>query len=197
MTTLRCGLLVVALLLATTARAQNTRYGFIAAGRGATPDRLLDSRLTVVAGYEQHFGGRSGAQIGLRSMAGYTRFALDQAAYLDSVQLEDGHVDGGEASRSDSGIDGLLGYRAGPVEGYGWYGIHLYRDLRQNVTVNGTTERSRRYRHGRMDFGKSVGGGARLLAPGGSLFAEWFRGGGFDEGMIQVRGWRFGVAYVW
>lgn len=195
---MRRGFLVMAaMLLAAPAQGQSTRLGFIAAGRGDTQDRLLDSRLTVVAGYEQHFGGASGPQIGLRSMAGYTRFALDEAAYLDSVQVEDGHVDGGEASRSDSGIDGLLGYRAGPVEGYGWYGVHLYRDLRENVTVNGTTERTRGRRRGRLDFGKSVGGGARLNVPGGSLFAEWFRGGGFDEGMIQVSGWRFGISYVW
>lgn len=198
MTMLRRGLLVIAaMLLAAPVQAQNARLGFISVGRGETPDRLLESRLTVVAGYEQHFGGPSGLQIGLRSMAGYTRFALDTAAYLDSVQVEDGHVDGGEASRSESGIDGLLGYRAGPVEGYGWYGVHLYRDLRQSITLNGTTERSRGYRRGRIDFGKSVGGGARLHAPGGSVFAEWFRGGGFDEGMIEVSGWRFGISYVW
>ncbi|HEU0053571.1 MAG TPA: hypothetical protein VFQ39_10355, partial [Longimicrobium sp.] len=174
------GLVVItfSLLSSIPASAQALSYsGFLAGGRGGANNPLLDSKWMIGAGYEGRIGF-GGLELGLRSSASYSRFEADVGAYVDSVGATSGSLtdDGGEASVTQTGIDGVVGLRLGRSVGvYGFYGMHWFHDSRTGFTLEtdeGPYEFSTRVE---SNLGTMRGFGAELRIPsaGGGFFGEW------------------------
>lgn len=173
---------------------------FIAGGRGGGDSRLLDSQWHLSGGYETGFASSGGIEIRLRGIASYTNFNADIGAYVDSVGATSGErVEGkGGGSVGETGIDGIVGLRAGSVTIYGFYGFHYFRDFREPLTLQtdqGEFEFSTRRFN---EFGTMRGWGVRLRAgDAGAFYAEWYKGGGDDEEMMEIDGIRFGLIAAW
>ncbi|HYH80920.1 MAG TPA: hypothetical protein VEX86_14055 [Longimicrobium sp.] len=186
------------LLAAGRADAQYLRFGFIGAGVGGAPDETyLDPRFTLAGGFVARFGPPVGINIGLRTITVYSRFEPDTRAYLDSLNAQSGSIEGGSATLTETGIDGVVGYDTGTLGGYGWYGIHYDNESRSDavITTPGGTHRDNTRNRG--DLGPSYGAGLTFhLSPRVSLFGEWSIGGGFDDRMIRAEGLRAGILGV-
>ena len=187
--------LVAPAMFAAPARAQYQRLGFIAAGPGGAPQEgYLDAQFTVAGGFVARFGPPVGVNVGIRSITAYSRLKPDVGALLDSVGATSGDVEGGHATVSEVGLDGVAGYDTGALGGYGWYGIHYYNESRSDVVITTPTGTHTTGTRNRTDLGPSYGAGLHFhLSRRASVFGEWFRGGGFDDRMIRIEGLRFGV----
>jgi hypothetical protein len=180
------------------AAAQYQRWGFIAAGPGGAPqERYLDAQFTLAGGFVAHFGPPVGVNAGIRSITVYSRLKPDVSALVDSVGAASGDVEGGQATVTEVGLDGVAGYDTGALGGYGWYGIHYFNESRSDAVITtpgGTFTSGAR---SRADLGPSYGAGLQFhLGPRAAVFGEWFRGGGFDDRMIRLEGLRFGVTGI-
>ncbi|HSU17613.1 hypothetical protein [Longimicrobium sp.] len=187
--------LSLALLVAAPARAQYQRLGFVSAGVGGAPqEAYLDAQFTIAAGFIARFGPPVGVSVGVRSITAYSRLRPDESALLDSLGAASGEVEGGSATVSEVGLDLMAGYDTGALGGYGWYGIHYYNESRSDAVITtpgGTFQSDVR---NRADLGPSYGAGVQWrIVPRAAVFAEWFRGGGFDDRMIRLEGLRLGV----
>jgi hypothetical protein len=91
----------------------------------------------------------------------------------------------------------VAGYDTGALGGYGWYGIHYYDERRSDAAITTPSGTRTIDARNRGDLGPSYGAGLEYhLSPRAAVFAEWYRGGGFDDRMIRTEGLRFGVSGV-
>lgn len=171
--------------------------GFAALGVADADSRYLDPSWTFAFGWDRRWPVARDFRLGLRGTAEYSRLEPDEAAYLDSLGLGTGEVDGGVTSVVGTGFDVLGGYRAGRFGGHLFAGIRYVRDRREELTIDSGggifTVR------GDSDSGLGGTWGAGVswdFGPAG-LLAEYFRTGGFEDGRIQVEGVRAGVSWEW
>ncbi|HEX8243531.1 MAG TPA: hypothetical protein VF541_08550 [Longimicrobium sp.] len=192
--TIVCALAAVA----APAAAQYQRWGFIAAGPGGAPQEgYLDAQFTLAGGFVARFGPPVGVNVGIRSITAYSRLKPDVSALLDSVGAASGEVEGGHATVSEVGLDGVAGYDTGALGGYGWYGIHYYNESRSDAVITTPGGTHTTDARNRADLGPSYGAGLLFhLRPRVAIFGEWFRGGGFDDRMIRLEGLRLGVTGI-
>jgi hypothetical protein len=180
------------------ARAQYTRLGFIGAGPGGAPDEAyLNRQFTLAGGFIARFGPPVGVQLGLRTITVYSRFNPDERALLDSLGVASGTIEGGSATVTETGVDGVVSYDTGVLGGYGWYGIHYYNERRSDTEITTPSGTHQLGTRGRADLGPSYGAGLNVhISPRASLFGEWSIGGGFDDRMIRMEGFRAGIMGV-
>jgi hypothetical protein len=192
-------LLAILLLAGARAQAQSGFYGgFVGGGRGGTDNPLLDPKWTVAFGYQTLFGVGGGVQVGVRSSLGYSRFRPDVEAFVDSVGATTGEADGGTTTITNTGVDLVLGVRLRRVALYGYHGIHYFRDHWDPMTLETDRGDFEFSSENRNDFGSMWGAGVFFdLFNGQGLYAEWFRGGGYDDRMLETRGVRFGLVWGW
>jgi hypothetical protein len=179
--------LAAAALAAAPAHAQYQRLGFVAAGKGGLRTDTYDGQLTVAAGFIARFNTPAGVYVAFRTPVVYSRFTAGDTSSAGA---------GSHATITESGIDGMAGYDTGFLGGYGWYGIHYVSETReeQRFTPGGGAVTAQIHR---SDLGPSYGAGLQLhVTRPASVFAEWFRGGGFDAEMLRTEGLRFGVMGV-
>lgn len=174
--------------------AQYARLGFIAAGPGGADETYLDPQFTLSGGFIARWGPPVGVTIGIRTITAYSRFTADDRALLDSLGVQSGSVEGGSATVTETGFDAIAAYDTGVLGGYGWYGIHYYNESRSDAeitTPSGTVSFDSR---SRGDLGPSYGAGLNVhVSRRASLFGEWAVGGGFDDRMIRMEGFRAGI----
>jgi hypothetical protein len=190
--------LIVAVVLAAipaSAAAQYQRVGFLSAGVGGAPqEKYLDAQLTLAGGFVARFGPPVGVNLGIRSITAYSRLKANVPALLDSLGATSGDVQGGHATESEVGLDGMVGYDTGALGGYGWYGIHYYNESRSDVVITTPDGTATGNARSQSDLGPSYGAGLQFhVGPRAAVFGEWFRGGGFDDRMIRLEGLRFGI----
>jgi hypothetical protein len=190
--------LFVCVSSAAPAHAQYQRLGFLSAGVGGAPDeRYLNAQLTVAGGFVARFGPPVGVNAGVRTVTAYSRLTADRGALLDSLGAASGDVEGGSATVTETGLDLVAGYDTGALGGYGWYGIHYYDERRSDAVITTPAGTRTVDARDRGDLGPSYGAGLQFhISPRAAVFAEWYRGGGFDDRMIRMEGLRFGVSGV-
>ena len=180
-----------------TARAQYLRYGFVSAGLGGTDDAYYDPDFTVAAGFLARFGPPVGVYVGVRTPLVYSRFKPDAAAFVDSVSSgpgTTGTVTGATISMVESGLDLVAGYDTGMLGGYGWYGLHYITENRAEGEIRTSSATRGIAQQNRRDLGPSYGVGLQLtFARRTAAFAEWNRSHGFDDRMLRMEGFRFGL----
>lgn len=188
----------LAIAFGTPAHAQYQRLGFLSAGVGGAPDeQYLNAQFTVAGGFIARFGPPVGVNAGVRTVTAYSRLTADRAALLDSLGAASGSVEGGSATVTETGLDLVAGYDTGALGGYGWYGIHYYDERRSDVVITTPSGTRTVDARNRGDLGPSYGAGLQFhLSPRAAVFAEWVRGGGFDDRMIRMEGLRFGISGV-
>ncbi|HEU4558055.1 MAG TPA: hypothetical protein VFS20_09405 [Longimicrobium sp.] len=199
---LRSLFILVAIAVAAVAprsvHAQYLRYGFLGVGIGGAPDEAyLDPQFTLSGGFQARWGPLVGINIGIRTITSYARLKPDTGALLDSLGVQSGDVEGGQATVHDTGIDGLVSYDTGVLGGYGWYGIHYYNESRSDAEITTPGGTIRTQTRNRSDLGPNYGVGLNLhISRRASVFAEWAIGGGFDDRMIRQEGVRAGIIGV-
>ena len=190
-----CALLLAAAAPAAAQRASNG--GFAALGVAGADSRYLEPSWTIVFGWDRRWPVAGDFRLGVRGAAEYSRLEPDEAAYLDSLGLDAGEVDGGVASVVATGFDVLGGYRAGRFGGHLFAGIRYVRDRREELeidsgggvfTVRGDSD---------SGLGGTWGAGVTWDFGPAGLLAEYFRTGGFGDGRVQVEGVRAGVSWAW
>jgi hypothetical protein len=173
--------------------AQVERGGFVSLAGSAGIGELVESRSALHAAYTVRATAPTGVTVGARYTAGIHRLGPDRAGYLDEHGSD--RVAGGEGSLRSVGVDLELGVAMGPVRPYAFSGYHFLVQTVDSASVGvegGAVELPAHRRHG---FSPGRGYGLALGAGPAGIFAERFRGGGRD-GVLRVRGTRFGVTYV-
>jgi len=180
------------------AAAQYTRLGFIGAGPAGAPDEAyLDPQFTLAGGFVARWGPPVGITIGLRTLTAYSRFTANEGALLDSLGVTSGSVEGGSATVTETGVDGVVAYDTGVLGGYGWYGIHYYNERRGDAVITTPGGEHSVGERSRGDLGPSYGAGLNVhVSRRASVFGEWTIGGGFDDRMIRIEGFRAGIMGV-
>jgi hypothetical protein len=183
---------------ASTAGAQYTRLGFIGGGPGGAPDEAyLDPHFTLAGGFIARWGPPVGITLGLRTITAYSRFTPDAGALLDSLGAPSGSVEGGSATVTETGVDAMVAYDTGVLGGYGWYGIHYYNERRSDGVITTPAGERPLDERSRGDLGPSYGAGLNVhVSRRASVFGEWTIGGGFDDRMIRIEGFRAGIMGV-
>lgn len=193
--------LLVVLLSLAGARAASAQglcqTGFVAGGRGGSDSRLLSPSYTVAAGYGTSTGCGGGVELGVRTSGSLSRFSPDLRAHLDSAGASSGRIDGGRVTVTDIGADVLAGVRRGRIGVHAFAGLHWYGErAKEKLLRTDQGELAFRSRV-RSALGPAYGGGVSFwLIPTGGVSAEWFRGGGGEEGMMEMEGVRFGLVWA-
>jgi hypothetical protein len=190
-----CALLLAAAAPAAAQRASNG--GFAALGVAGADSRYLEPSWTIVFGWDRRWPVARDLRLGLRGAVEYSGFEPDEAAYLDSLGLGTGEVEGGLTSVVGTGFDVLGGYQAGRFGGHLFAGIRFVRDRREELTIDSGGGVFTVPGDSESGLGGTWGAGVTWdFGPVGVL-AEYFRTGGFEDGMIQVEGVRAGVFWAW
>ena len=189
--------LTLVLAAAAPAGAQETN-AFVMGGRPDVDDPWMKPRWSAGFGYEARYPSPSGLVFSARSLTLYTEVAADDEAVLDSVGAGTGTVRGGAGSVAEAGVDLKVGLGGRLLGAYGFGGLHWFREQRDAIIVESDVAEFERGGDRESGLGGSFGLGAELrFGEGQGLFAEWFRAGGSESGMMEIRGWRFGALWRW
>lgn len=188
---------IVFLTLPATAAAQWSMGGSAVGGRAGSGTTLLEPRYALHGAYTLELGTGSGVYVGGRTTFGVSWFKPDENAYRLRYNEPLGEVEDGNASVTETGADVEVGYTFGPVRPYGFIGVHYYRQWQDSVVFTGGGD----YRRLRPRLAETVGdmrgyGVAVRVTDTGWVVAEHYEGAD-EDGVMAVRGTRFGLRWTW
>jgi hypothetical protein len=186
---------LLAAALPVSASAQIDRGGFVTYGQGGGGTTLLAPRFSLDAGYVVEVSEGNGPYVAGRYTFGFHRLRADAAGFEKLYGA--GELEGGDGTLYDTGADVEAGYQLGVLRVYGFTGLHFYQQFQDPATLSDEGGEREVYIHSRQSIANARGGGVQLrLTDTGAIVAEYYRGGG-EDGVMRLKGTRFGVRWAW